>query len=81
MLHLTPTRFGRENSQRVMGVQMAAAYAGDVLISPLIGVTAAHIGICVIPWFLLGLCALLLCLSEAVDRITARRAAGQDRTV
>lgn len=73
MIHLTPTRFGREDSMRIMGVQMAAAYAGSVLISPSIGFIAARAGTFIIPWFILVLCILIICLSEYVDRICRRR--------
>lgn len=69
MVHLTPTRFGREDSMRIMGVQMAAAYAGSVLFSPCIGFIAARAGTSIIPWFILVLCVLIICLSEYVDRI------------
>ncbi|MCD8110540.1 MAG: MFS transporter [Clostridiales bacterium] len=75
MIHLTPTRFGRKESQRIMGVQMTAAYAGDVLISPFIGVVAERMGVCTIPWFLLILCVLIFVLSESVDRIIAKHPA------
>lgn len=72
MIHMTPARFGRRDSQRVMGVQMAAAYIGNMAIVPLIGVTAERVGIYAIPWFLFFLCVLLLCLSEWVDYRCAR---------
>jgi len=67
MIHLTPIRFGRKDSQRVMGVQMAAAYAGNVLICPCIGFIAARIGVLTIPWFVFALSILILCLSEYVE--------------
>lgn len=72
MIHLTPSRFGRRDSQRIMGVQMAAAYARCVVISPMIGVVAERLGVHTIPWFLFILCVLILCLSEGVDRIVAK---------
>lgn len=72
MIHLTPTRFGRGDSPRIMGVQMASAYAGSVFISPCIGFIAARAGVLSIPWLLFGLCVLILILSECVDRIVAK---------
>ena len=75
MIHLTPARFGPRDAQRVMGVQMAAAYAGDVCLAPLIGVTAQRAGEFSIPWSLLLLTALLLVCTE----ITDLRAAGRRR--
>lgn len=73
MIHLTPTRFGRENSQRVMGVQMAAAYMGTAFITPCIGLVADGISVKTIPWFLLILSVIIITLSETVDRIVAKR--------
>ncbi len=73
MIHLTPSRFGRKNSQRVMGVQMAAAYAGTAFITPCIGLVADGISIYTIPFFILGLSIATICLSEYVDRIVARK--------
>ena len=37
MLHETPRRFGAENSQAVVGLQMAFAYIGSTLVPPLFG--------------------------------------------
>lgn len=72
MIHLTPSRFGRQDSQRVMGIQMAAAYVGNMLLCPLIGVVAERAGTITIPWFLLIMCVLILCLSEGVDRVVTK---------
>ena len=76
MIHLTPARFGPRDAQRVMGVQMAAAYAGDVFLAPLIGVAAQRVGVWSIPWSLLLLTALLLACAEVTD---LRAAAGRRR--
>lgn len=73
MIHLTPNRFGRENSQRVMGVQMAAAYMGTAFITPCIGLVADGVGVGTIPWFILGLSIAIICLSEYVDHIVAKK--------
>lgn len=72
MIHLTPTRFGRENSQRVMGVQMAAAYMGTAFITPCIGLVADGVSVYTIPWFILILSIVIISLSEYVDRVVAR---------
>lgn len=72
MIHLTPTRFGRGESPRIMGVQMAASYAGQLAISPCIGFVAARAGILAIPLMLLGLSVAILLFSEAADRAVAK---------
>jgi len=73
MIHLTPSRFGRRDSPRVMGVQMAAAYVGNLVLCPIIGVVAEHAGTLTIPWFLFIMCILILCLSEYTDHIVSKR--------
>ena len=40
LLHSTPTLFGRERAQALIGVQMAAAFLGSMVMSPLFGVLA-----------------------------------------
>lgn len=44
LLHETPINFGEENSQAIMGVQMACAYVGTTLVPPLFGFLASWIG-------------------------------------
>lgn len=62
MLQQTPARFGRQASQAVMGLQVAAAYLGSTAVPPALGLLAQYTTIAVLPWFLLlalGLMALL----------------------
>ena len=40
IIHSTPTLFGADRSQAIIGVQMAAAYLGSLLMSPLFGLLA-----------------------------------------
>jgi fucose permease len=37
LLHETPENFGKENSQKIMGIQMASAYIGTTLMPPVFG--------------------------------------------
>ncbi len=53
VIHSTPTHFGEENSQAVIGVQMASAYVGTTLMPPLFGVIANTISISLLPVYLL----------------------------
>ncbi len=52
-IHATPTQFGAEHSQAVIGVQMAAAYVGTCLMPPLFGLIAQHISVALFPFYLL----------------------------
>ena len=38
IIHSTPTNFGEDNSQAIIGVQMACAYTGSALMPPLFGI-------------------------------------------
>lgn len=68
MLHRTPVVFGSEVSQSVMGIQMAFAYIGSTLMPPLAGAMTHLLGMGFLPVFVLALIALLLILSEHVNR-------------
>ena len=59
VIHSTPSNFGRENSQAMIGVQMASAYAGSTFMPPLFGLIARHVNVGLYPVYL-GLFALLL---------------------
>lgn len=67
IIHSTPVNFGRENSQAVIGIQMASAYAGSTLAPPLFGAIAAVTGMGIFPVFLLLLVALGLVMSERLN--------------
>ena len=53
IIHSTPTNFGADKSQAVIGVQMASAYVGNLLMPPLFGIIANHISVIVFPIYLL----------------------------
>jgi fucose permease len=67
IIHSTPTNFGAENSQAVIGIQMASAYTGSTF-SPLIfGFIARNINISLYPIFLLFFAVLLLVMTENLN--------------
>ena len=68
IIHSTPAHFGAENSQAIIGVQMASAYIGTCLMPPLFGLLANHISIRLLPWFLLILLALMVHMHETLER-------------
>lgn len=73
VIHSTPANFGKENSQAIIGIQMASAYVGTTFMPPLFGLIAAHIHIGLYPAFLLTLAVLMLCMSEKLNRTVAKR--------
>ena len=60
MLHLTPRLFGRDLSQAVIGVQMAASYVGSLTLPPLFGLMAERMGFWLFPVALLVLSVVVL---------------------
>ncbi len=66
IIHATPARFGAQNSQAVIGVQMAGAYTGSLLIPPLIGLLTGVLGMSSLT-LLLG--ALLLCMIISSEKL------------
>lgn len=71
MLHETPVRFGRANSQQLMGLQMALAYTGSTLAPSLIGAAAGLTSIVILPFFLAGASFVMLLCCERVNRLLA----------
>ena len=49
IIHSTPDNFGADNSQAVIGVQMASAYVGTTVMPPLFGLIANYISIALLP--------------------------------
>lgn len=68
IIHSTPDNFGRENSQAVIGIQMASAYLGSTFMPPVFGLLAAHVNIGLYPAYLLLFGALMLFMSEQLRR-------------
>jgi MFS family permease len=68
MIHLTPERFGPQNSPRIIGLQMACAYSGSTFVPPLAGFIAARTSMWAIPLFLLAYPLAMLFMSEQITR-------------
>ena len=75
IIHETPLNFGRNLSMALTGVQMAAAYVGNVVFPPLFGLLAQYISISLYPWYLLAALALMAVMSAALHRKTAAKRA------
>ena len=63
-IHATPAHFGPENSQAMIGVQMAFAYVGTCLMPPLFGLLSRGLGLGLLPVYLAALFAVMLLLHE-----------------
>ena len=69
VIHSTPTHFGEENSQALIGVQMASAYVGICCMPPLFGIIANHLSASLLPWYLGAILLLMMLMCEKLNRI------------
>lgn len=73
IIHATPANFGAENSQGIIGMQMASAYVGSTLMPPLFGLIANRAGLGWMPLFLALLILLMITMLEATFRTVAKK--------
>lgn len=66
IIHSTPTLFGAEHSQAVIGVQMASAYTGSCLMPPVFGLIAQHVTPALLPAYLFVVLAFMAVMYEKV---------------
>ena len=68
IIHSTPDHFGPQRSQALIGVQMASAYTGSLLMPPLFGLIANHITVGLFPVYLLALLIVMAAMHELLCR-------------
>lgn len=64
IIHSTPTLFGADKSQAIIGVQMASAYIGSCLMPPIFGWIANHVHIGLYPVYLFLILVLMFFMHE-----------------
>ena len=69
----TPKLFGEENSQAMIGVQMAFAYVGVLLMPPLFGVISDVLSFSILPIFLLIILLVMMIMNELTNKITMKK--------
>ena len=72
IIHATPDHFGADRSQAVIGIQMASAYVGNLVMPPLFGLLANNITPALFPFYLLALLVLMVVMHEQLVRKTSR---------
>lgn len=75
IIRLTPYRFSRYLSQKVMGLQMAIAYCGNLIVSPLFGLTCRSLGnmFSLLPYVVITLAILMVVAHEISNGILKKR--------
>ena len=71
IIHATPDHFGADRSQAVIGIQMASAYVGNLVMPPLFGLLANNITPALFPFYLLALLVLMVFMHEQLVRKTS----------
>lgn len=69
IIHSTPSNFGEENSQAIIGIQMASAYVGSTFMPPIFGSIAKNINIGLYPIYLFFFAILMLTMSETLNKV------------
>ena len=70
IIHSTPTHFGADKSQAIIGIQMASAYVGTLLMPPIFGLIANHITVALLPVYLFIILILMFVMHEALTKKT-----------
>ena len=73
MIHETPTRFGKVESQSIIGLQMAFAYIGSTFMPPILGFIASKSSIMIFPYFLLCYILIMFICSEKINIFIQKR--------
>ena len=70
VIHSTPARFGVKRSQAIVGVQMASAYIGTMIMPPIFGILADSLSMIIWPFYLVTILLLMIIMHERLIRIT-----------
>ncbi len=68
IIHSTPNNFGAENSQGIIGIQMASAYVGSTFMPPVFGLIANNISLKLMPVYLGVFLILLLVMLNRTEK-------------
>ncbi len=74
VIHATPSNFGAENSQAIIGVQMASAYVGSTFAPPLFGLLSAKLGLGLLPVYVGCFGVMMICMVERAFNLARTRA-------
>lgn len=71
VIHSTPAHFGADKSQAIIGVQMAFAYVGSLLMPTIFGLIANHISAALFPVYLLAILLLMFVMHEKLVKVAS----------
>ncbi len=70
IIHSTPSHFGVDKSQAIIGVQMASAYVGTCIMPPIFGLIANHITVSLFPIYLLIILIFMIVMYALLNKKT-----------
>ena len=68
LIHMTPSVFGEDKSQAMIGVQTAFSYMGYLTMPTLFGLIVDYISISLLPVFILGLLLLMIAMHKLMAK-------------
>lgn len=71
IIHSTPSNFGAENSQAIIGIQMASAYVGATFAPPVFGLITKIFSISLYPIYLLIFAIIMLVMVNKLKKVKA----------
>jgi fucose permease len=72
-IHETPRNFGAEKSQALIGIQMASAYVGSMIMPPLFGRAASFFSFSIFPFFIGAMLMLNILMVEMMYKRVGKR--------
>jgi len=72
LIHETPKRFGENNAQFIIGLQMSTAYVGSTILAPFFGFVSKWISFGVFPIFLIVYIIVMFLANEIANKITLK---------
>ena len=73
VIHSTPINFGADKSQAIVGVQMACAYLGSLVMPAIFGLIANHINPALFPYYLLLILALMFVMHIRLMKVIKKK--------
>lgn len=78
IIHSTPASFGAENSQAIIGIQMASAYLGATLAPPAFGLIANYVDVRLMPLYLAVFMLVCFVMLELLNRQAKEKMANNE---
>ena len=72
VIHATPDNFGKENSQAIIGIQMAFAYMGVIIMPALFGIISQYITIALFPIYIMLITLVMIIMSEKMNKLKSK---------